>query len=55
MMNLPSYLMKAFYTHLKSGMSKAEALQAAQADSRKKYPHPYYWAAFILTGDPGLN
>jgi CHAT domain-containing protein/tetratricopeptide (TPR) repeat protein len=48
-----SYLMRAFYTHLKRGMSKAEALRAAQSDTRKKYPDPYYWAAFVLTGDPG--
>ena len=47
-----SYLMKAFYTYLKRGMSKAEALRAAQSDIRKKYPHPYYWSAFVLTGDP---
>jgi len=50
-----SYLMKAFYTHLKGGMSKAAALQAAQSDTRKKYPHPYYWAGFVLTGDPGQS
>jgi CHAT domain-containing protein/Tfp pilus assembly protein PilF len=48
-----SHLMKAFYTHLKGGMSKAEALRAAQSDTRKKYPHPYYWSAFVLAGDPG--
>jgi CHAT domain-containing protein len=46
-------LMTAFYTHLKQGKSKAEACRAAQADTRAKYPHPYYWAAFVLTGDPG--
>jgi CHAT domain-containing protein/Flp pilus assembly protein TadD len=50
-----SLLMKAFYGHLKQGMSKAAALQAAQTATRKKYPHPYYWAAFVLTGDPGRN
>ena len=50
-----SLLMKAFYGHLKHGMSKAAALQAAQAATRKKYPHPYYWAAFVLTGDPGKD
>lgn len=48
-------LMKTFYSHLKQGMSKAAALQAAQTATRKKYPHPYYWAAFVLTGDPGKN
>lgn len=50
-----SLLMKALYGHLKHGMSKAAALQAAQAATRKKYPHPYYWAAFVLTGDPGKD
>ncbi len=50
-----SYLMKSFYTHLKRGLTKAEALQAAQKEARKKYPHPYYWAGFVLTGDPGLS
>jgi CHAT domain-containing protein/Tfp pilus assembly protein PilF len=47
-----SFLMRSFYTHLKRGMGKAAALQAAQTATRMKYPHPYYWAAFILTGDP---
>jgi CHAT domain-containing protein/Tfp pilus assembly protein PilF len=50
-----SVLMKAFYGHLKQGLNKAAALQAAQTATRKKYPHPYYWAAFVLTGDPGKN
>jgi CHAT domain-containing protein/Tfp pilus assembly protein PilF len=48
-----SDLVKSFYTHLKGGMGKAEALRAAQSDTRRKHPHPYYWAAFVLTGDPG--
>jgi len=48
-----SELMVAFYTHLKSGMGKAEALRAAQTDVRAKYPNPFYWAGFVLTGDPG--
>ena len=46
-------LMIAFYTHLKEGLSKAEALRCAQADIRHKYPNPFYWAGFVLTGDPG--
>jgi CHAT domain-containing protein len=46
-------LMVAFYTHLRQGQSKAEALRSAQLDIRRKYPNPYYWAGFVLTGDPG--
>jgi CHAT domain-containing protein/Tfp pilus assembly protein PilF len=50
-----SLLMQTFYGYLKQGLSKAEALQAAQAATRRQYPHPYYWAAFVLTGDPGKS
>ena len=34
-------------------MNKAQALQAAQADVRAnpKWESPYYWAAFVLSGD----
>jgi tetratricopeptide (TPR) repeat protein/CHAT domain-containing protein len=46
-------LMERFYTHLRAGMSKGEALRQAQMDVRGEYPHPYYWASFVLTGDPG--
>ena len=46
-------LMIAFYTHLKEGLSKVEALRAAQTDIRRKYPNPFYWAGFVLMGDPG--
>jgi CHAT domain-containing protein/Tfp pilus assembly protein PilF len=49
-----SVFMTAFYRSLKQGQSKAEALQSAQAKTRAQYPSPYYWAAFVLTGDPGL-
>jgi|GEM_PF-6655805 len=47
-------LMERFYVHLKAGMGKAEALRQAQIELRQaspKYDHPYYWAAFTLTGD----
>jgi CHAT domain-containing protein len=50
-----SYLMERFYTNLKRGMDKAEALQAAQLETRRKYPSSYYWAGFVLTGDPGVK
>jgi len=48
-----SALMTSFYTRLRAGMGKAAALRAAQAETRAKYPHPYYWAGFVLTGSPG--
>ena len=47
-------LMERFYSYLQQGMDKAEALQQAQIKVRAEYPqysHPYYWAAFVLTGD----
>ena len=47
------FLMVSLYTHLKQGLGKAEALRASQIDVRQKYPNPYYWAGFVLTGDPG--
>ena len=45
--------MTAFYRQLSAGLAKAAALQAAQAETRASFPHPFYWAAFVLTGDPG--
>ena len=46
-------LMVAFYHHWQAGMGKAQALQAAQAQVRQTYPSPFYWAGFVLSGDPG--
>jgi CHAT domain-containing protein len=46
-------LMASFYGHLRQGMGKASALRAAQAETRLKHPNPYFWAGFMLTGDPG--
>ncbi len=43
-------LMRSFYTKLKTGMSKKLALRQAQMDTRLKFPHPFFWAAFFLTG-----
>ena len=48
-------LMVAFYTHLKDGIGKAEALRTAQQEVRRSHPNPYYWAGFVLTGDPGAT
>ncbi|HEX4963496.1 MAG TPA: CHAT domain-containing protein [Thermoanaerobaculia bacterium] len=48
-------LMKSFYTYLRQGRTKDEALQAAQLDlirSKKgTLSHPYHWAGFSLYGD----
>lgn len=44
-------LMEKFYHYLQMGMHKAKALQQAQIEVRKNQPHPFYWAAFVLTGD----
>lgn len=42
-------LMKVFYANLAT-LNKADALRQAQLSTRDRYPHPYYWAAFQLTG-----
>jgi len=48
-----SYFMKDFYNHLAEGKSKSEALQQAKLDFIKNYSaNPYYWSAFILSGNP---
>lgn len=45
--------MKSFYTNLKAGSNKAEALRLAKTEmiKSKKYSHPFYWAGFVLNGD----
>lgn len=42
-------LMRAFYGNLAT-MNKREALRQAQIKAREAFPHPFYWAAFLLTG-----
>ena len=48
-----SELMKRFYTHLKTGMTKDEALRRAQAELIRsaEFSQPWDWAAFQLNGD----
>ena len=50
--------MESFYQRLKQGEAKAAALAATQKQFRespelKAYSHPFYWAAFQLSGDWG--
>jgi CHAT domain-containing protein len=42
--------MACFYQRLQSLNDKASALQGAMIELRERFPHPYYWAPFTLTG-----
>lgn len=46
-------LMEQFYRRLLSGVGRSEALGQAQKQllTDRRYAHPYYWAAFIPSGD----
>ena len=47
-------LMQAFYRQMTQGKSKGQALREAKQEMRRSqtfaHRHPYFWAAFILTG-----
>jgi CHAT domain-containing protein len=43
-------LMRHFYEGLQNGLSKSRALQEAMLQVKTFFPHPYYWAPFILMG-----
>ena len=45
-------LMQRFYAHLETGDGPAAAMRMAQTDIRREYPHPYYWAPFLVIGRP---
>jgi tetratricopeptide (TPR) repeat protein len=44
--------MSTFYAGLHAGHGRAASLRAAALDMRKREPHPYFWAPFILVGAP---
>ncbi|WP_431209444.1 CHAT domain-containing protein [Puia sp. P3] len=49
-----AFILKQFYVHLKSGMSKAKALQEAKLDYLSGdaiNKSPAYWAHLVLMGD----
>ena len=49
-------LMKSFYRKMKDGLAPARALQAAKLEMMRSgvaaYRAPYFWAAFVLVGEP---
>ena len=46
-------IMSDFYTNMKQGMSKNEAMRQAKLSYLKtgEYEHPYFWSPFILIGN----
>jgi CHAT domain-containing protein len=48
-----SELMLGFHRNLSARMTKAEALRKAVLKmlESSRYRHPFYWAAFVMTGD----
>jgi tetratricopeptide (TPR) repeat protein len=43
-------LMRVFYEELGRGLGKPESLRRAALEVKKTWPHPYYWAPFVLMG-----
>jgi CHAT domain-containing protein len=43
-------LMQGFYQALGRAGSAPEALRSAQQRVRRQHPHPFFWAAFQLSG-----
>jgi CHAT domain-containing protein len=50
-------LMTEFHRQIARGVPKAQALQCARAyvEAQERHRHPYFWSAFVLSGDPGAN
>ncbi|HND18982.1 MAG TPA: CHAT domain-containing protein [Acidobacteriota bacterium] len=46
-------LMVDYYTRLKAGEGRAEALRQVQLEMLKsrRFRHPYYWASFVVSGE----
>jgi CHAT domain-containing protein len=43
-------LMSLFYTERPKFSDPHEAFRSAQMKLKEKYPHPFYWGAFIMVG-----
>lgn len=42
--------MRLFYQKMGGNTHKAKALRDAMGEIRREYPHPFYWAPFVLVG-----
>jgi len=45
-----SWMMEDWYGRLRAGVGRVAALRDAQLALKERYPNPYYWAPFVLTG-----
>jgi CHAT domain-containing protein len=45
-------LMTRFYREWRQGVSRSAALRRAMLATRAGHPHPFYWAPFVLVGNP---
>ena len=45
-------LMVRFYQEWQKGPSKSAALRRAMVSVRETHPNPFYWAPFLLVGNP---
>ena len=49
-------LMRIFYRELSDGATAADALRIAKSEfASRQHAHPFYWAAFVLNGDAGMQ
>jgi CHAT domain-containing protein len=46
-----AFLMTRFYAEVRSHRGPAAALRRAQLDTRKRFPQPALWAAFLVVGE----
>jgi CHAT domain-containing protein len=44
-------LMSSFYKNLAASGNKQDAFLKAQKEIKAKFPHPFYWGAFVLVGN----
>ena len=52
-MEVRSELLQALYRALDSASSPGQALSQAMLEVKERHEHPFYWASFVLVGDPG--